>query len=60
MTKSDAYSYGHDCGPGGPTTANCDFRIFATPELLKEWERGKRDGVNYRKLIEEKACGGVK
>ena len=39
-----AYDAGVDCARNGANTTNCDFRLFATPEMTKEWERGKRDG----------------
>jgi len=40
-TISDAERAGYDCGKNGANTTNCHFRLFATPELTKSWERGK-------------------
>ena len=41
VTLEKAFKYGFQCGRVGPTTENCNFSIFSTPENTKEWERGK-------------------
>jgi len=40
-TASEAEKAGYDCGKNGANTTNCHFRLFASPELTKAWERGK-------------------
>ena len=40
---TEEYRAGFDCGINGANEENCNFRLFATPEQTKEWERGKRD-----------------
>ena len=47
-TKEQAYCGGYDAGMNGPNTTNCNFRLFATPELKDEWERGKKLGDQHR------------
>ena len=49
MTLVDAYNAGLDCALTGPNTTNCDFRLFATKELTKAWERGKAVGEKGKK-----------
>lgn len=49
-----AYEMGLDCGTNGPNIVNCNFRIFATPEQTKEWERGKKDAENRRRPNEQR------
>ncbi len=44
----DAYSAGYDCGMYGPNTRNCHFGWFRTPEMTKDWERGKKDGEKFK------------
>lgn len=44
----DSYSAGYDCGMYGPSSKNCDFRWFNSPESTKEWERGKKDGEKFK------------
>lgn len=36
-----AYRMGRDCALNGASTTNCDFRLFGTREMTKQWERGK-------------------
>lgn len=40
---SQEYLAGYDSGVNGPNETNCNFRLFATPEQTKEWERGRFD-----------------
>ena len=40
-TKEQAYNGGYDCIKNGANTENCHYTLFATKELLKEWERGR-------------------
>lgn len=40
-SEEEAYKAGRDCALSGATTANCHFSLFATPELMRAWERGK-------------------
>ncbi len=42
-TKEYAYEMGKDCVLHGANTTNCHFSLFASEELMKEWERGKRE-----------------
>ena len=35
---------GYDAGRNMPNTENCHFALFATTELCKAWERGKKRG----------------
>lgn len=51
-TPQDAYAAGRACGLEGATLTNCHFTYFATPELTKEWERGKKDGEQLREQRE--------
>jgi len=43
------YDAGYNCGCTGPTESNCNFMWFATPDLTREWDRGKADGDKYRR-----------
>jgi ribosome modulation factor len=45
-TIEQAEAAGYDCGKNGANTANCDFTLFATPELTAAWERGKKRADN--------------
>lgn len=40
--KARAERMGYDCARNGANETNCDFRLFATPELTAAWERGKK------------------
>ena len=42
------FEMGYDCGLNGPSTTNCDFRLFSSAEFTKEWEEGKRKGENAK------------
>jgi hypothetical protein len=44
ISKDEAYKRGYDCGKHGPNKTNCHFRIFATKENTREWERGHAAG----------------
>lgn len=44
-TLDDAYNAGYDCGKHGSTEQNCHFALFASPEMTRAWERGKRDAT---------------
>lgn len=35
------YEAGKDYALNGANTENCNFKWFATPESLAEWERGR-------------------
>lgn len=41
INEKEAEKFGYDAGKNGADTINCNFRIFATKELTKAWERGK-------------------
>lgn len=56
--KDAAYEAGYRCGFDGPNTNNCHFKFFATPELLREWERGKAVG-EVEKLRAGQEVGAV-
>ncbi len=43
MTNQEAFAAGEDCVKNGANKKNCHFSIFATPELTKAWEAGKKD-----------------
>lgn len=40
-TQAEAYLAGVDCAERGPQPENCHYRYFASPELAREWERGR-------------------
>lgn len=40
-SEEEAYKAGIDCAMNGSNTTNCHFSFFATPELMRAWERGK-------------------
>jgi hypothetical protein len=42
-TLEEAYEAGRDCAANGASTTNCHFSFFATPELTRAWERGRRE-----------------
>lgn len=50
-SESDCYNAGYDCGKNGVTASNCCFSFFRTPEMTKEWERGKEQ-AEREKLTE--------
>jgi hypothetical protein len=44
-SKEDyAEAMGYDAGRNKPNEKNCHFSIFATPEMTRAWERGKKRG----------------
>ncbi len=45
VTEEYAERMGHDAGFNGANTTNCHFSIFATPQLMRAWERGKNRGA---------------
>ncbi len=47
-----AYEMGRDCAIRGPNGSNCDFRMFATPERTKAWERGKAEDHSLDLMVE--------
>lgn len=51
-----AHRMGFDAGFGAPNTTNCHFSLFATPELTKAWEVGKREG-EAKRLMAKKGAG---
>ena len=44
--KTIEYKAGFDCGKNGANEINCNFRLFATSQQTKEWERGYAVGKN--------------
>jgi hypothetical protein len=42
-----AYAAGYDCGWNGANEKNCDFRFFRTPEMTREWEKGKEEAGRH-------------
>lgn len=48
-SEAEAYHLGYDCGLNGASITNSHFSIFSSPENMKEWERGKRDGEAKRR-----------
>jgi hypothetical protein len=41
----DAYRMGRDYVLSGPNEDNCHFRLFATPDNTRAWEKGKIDAA---------------
>lgn len=41
ITIEEAYEYGKDYALNGANTTNCNYRIFATQQLKKAWEKGR-------------------
>jgi hypothetical protein len=39
---------GWDYAINGPNDRNCRFRLFATPEHTRAWERGKTEALMGR------------
>ena len=56
------YRAGFDCGINGANEENCNFRLFATPEQIEEWRRGKKDadkiGRYPKRITEDYGYGG--
>lgn len=48
-TEDEAFRAGYDCAVNGADTVNCHFRFFATPDLTRAWENGKRRGEESTK-----------
>lgn len=46
-SEKEAYDAGRDCAKNGSNTTNCHFSFFATPELMKAWELGKKDQESH-------------
>ena len=44
-----SYQAGYRAGKYRPTTKNCHFQFFSTPEGMRDWEIGKQDGENSKK-----------
>ena len=44
ITRAVAYAMGFDAAAKGPDTTNCNFRIFARPDLTQAWESGNAAG----------------
>ncbi len=45
VRKEHAELMGYDAETNGADTANCHFSIFATSELTRAWELGKKRGA---------------
>lgn len=45
---TEEYKMGYDAGKNGANTTNCNFRLFATREQTKEWERGNKAGLKVK------------
>jgi hypothetical protein len=43
-TIKQAFEAGKDCGINGANTENCDFRYFATWELINAHSEGVKEG----------------
>lgn len=41
----EAYRAGRSYHLNGLNAHNCDFRLFATPEHMRAWEKGKDDAA---------------
>lgn len=46
--QSKEYQMGYDCAINGANTTNSHFSLFSTPEKLKEWQRGREDGMKAK------------
>ena len=44
-TPEYAEAMGRDYVLSGANTTNCNFRLFATPELTRAWERGRNAAI---------------
>jgi hypothetical protein len=42
---ADGYRMERDYALNGPNEDNCHFRLFATPEHTRAWEKGKADAA---------------
>jgi hypothetical protein len=51
------YEAGYNCGAAGPSEVNCHFMWFATPELTREWDRGKADGEKSKRPALRRGAG---
>lgn len=47
VQAGDHYAKGWDAAVNGPTTENCHFSLFNTPENTREWERGNKAGLAF-------------
>jgi hypothetical protein len=47
-TVEDSYRMGWDYAINGPNDRNCRFRLFATPEHTRAWEKGKTEALMGR------------
>jgi hypothetical protein len=45
MKPDEAYAAGYDCAKMGTSIVNSSRMFFETPELIRSWESGKRDGT---------------
>ncbi len=41
----DAYRMGREYTSNGPNEENCHFRLFATPDHTRAWEKGTADAA---------------
>lgn len=48
------WKMGYDAGFHEPTTENCHFGLFSTPEKTKEWEMGNAQGKEDKKEAQQK------
>lgn len=49
---TEAEAMGYDAGRNMPNMKNCHFSLFASPELTRAWERGKKRGDAEREALE--------
>ncbi len=42
MNEKEAFELGKDYAKNGANTTNCNFSIFATPQLKDAWEKGSK------------------
>ena len=52
-TKTEEYIQGFDAGRYGANEKNCNFRLFSTPEKTREWEKGNKQGLKQKKIIDK-------
>ena len=45
-----AYDMGVDYARNGADTKNCHFTLFATPAMMKQWEKGRDDEQSKREV----------
>lgn len=45
--KTESYKGGFDSVVNGADESNCNFSLFSTPQLKREWEHGVSEGKKF-------------